>query len=242
MPLVPIIIFTLLGSVGAVGFSALILLFKQSLTSLVISTTIPYSIGILLGAAFLEMIPRAQQTLPYYEVFFALLFGLFLFFILEKYAVWQHCHEDSCGVHTNVGSLIPIGHSLHNFIDGIAIASAFLSSSSLGIITSLAVIAHEIPQEVENYGILLRRGYSRTRALLNNIFFSLTALLGAIAVYFLLPMKQLSVPYFLSISASSFIYIALACLVPGRRITGRLQSLMWELPLMILGIGTVVML
>jgi zinc and cadmium transporter len=103
----------------------------------------------------------------------------------------------------------------------------------------LAVIAHEIPQEVGDFGILLESGYSKGKAFLYNILSSFTAIAGALGAYFLLPIMRSSIPYFLSISASSFIYIALADLVPGRRMTGELKSLAWELPLIILGIGTV---
>jgi zinc and cadmium transporter len=242
MILVLLIVFTLLGSAGSVGISALVLLFGKNRISVVTSITIPYSIGALLGAAFLEMIPNAQQVLPLHQVFFAIIFGLILFFVLEKLAVWRHCHEDSCGIHKSAGTLILIGDSLHNFVDGIAVASAFLTSTTLGITASLAVIAHEIPQEVGDFGILLESGYSKGKAFLYNIISSLTALAGALGAYFLLPIMRLSIPYFLSISASSFIYIALADLVPGRRITGELKSLAWEVPLIILGIGTVAML
>jgi zinc and cadmium transporter len=242
MTLILIIAFVILGSIGSVGIAALVLLFRKHLVSRVISLAIPYSIGTLLGAAFLGMIPHAQKELHDANFCFALLFGLILFFTLEKIAVWRHCHEDSCLVHTRAGFLILVGDSLHNFVDGIAIASAFLYSSELGTATALAVIAHEIPQEVGDFAVLLESGYSRSRALLFNAVSSAASLPGAIAAYFLLPAMRSAVPYFLAISASSFIYIALADLVPGRRATGGLRSLAWELPLIILGIGTIALL
>jgi zinc and cadmium transporter len=166
--------------------------------------------------------------------------GIIIFYVLEKFALWRHCHEQPCDVHTRAGAMILIGDSIHNFVDGVAIAAAFAGSISLGIATSVAVIAHEMPQEVGDFVILLESGFSRSRALFFNALSSLTAILGAILTYFLLPVAQSLVPYLLSMSAASFIYIALADLVPGRRATGGLRSLAWELPLISLGIGTIV--
>jgi zinc and cadmium transporter len=136
--------------------------------------------------------------------------------------------------------MILIGDSLHNFVDGVAIAVAFDSSIYLGIATSIAVVTHEVPQEVGDFAILLESGYAKSRALWLNALSSLAALAGAITTFFLLPIVQPVVPYLLSISAASFIYIALADLVPGRRATGGLQSLSWELPLIALGVSTIV--
>ena len=138
--------------------------------------------------------------------------------------------------------MILLGDSLHNFVDGVAIAAAFTGSVPLGITTSIAVIAHEVPQEIGDFAILLQSGYSRSRALWYNALSSLAALLGAVLTYYLLPVVQWSVPYLLCISAASFLYIALADLVPGRRATGGLRSLAWELPLIAFGIVTIMLL
>jgi zinc and cadmium transporter len=240
MILALIVLFTLLGSIGSVGLAALMLLFKGRRIAFITGVLIPYAIGTLLGAAFFGMIPHAQQQLSSEQVLPLVLAGLILFFMLEKFALWRHCHEKPCDVHTRSGTMILIGDSLHNFVDGVAIAVAFNSSISLGIATSVAVITHEVPQEAGDFAILLESGYSRSRALWLNTLSSLTALVGAVIAFFLLPVVQLLVPYFLSISAASFIYIALADLVPGRRATGGLQSLAWELPLIALGVGTII--
>lgn len=206
----------------------------------VTAALIPYAIGTLLGAAFFGMIPHAQQQISSERVFPIILAGLIIFFMLEKFALWRHCHEKPCDVHTRAGTMILVGDSLHNFVDGVAIAVAFGSSINLGIATSIAVITHEVPQEVGDFAILLESGYAKSRALWLNALSSLAALPGAITTFFLLPVVQPMVPYLLSISAASFIYIALADLVPGRRATGGLQSLSWELPLIALGVGTIV--
>ena len=239
MTLSLIIFFTLLGSICSVGLAALLLLFKKSQIFRISSALIPYAIGTLLGAAFFGMIPQAQKQLSGERAFPFVLGGLILFFMLEKFALWRHCHEEPCDIHTRTGTLILLGDSIHNFVDGIAIAVAFTSSISLGITTSVAVIAHEVPQEIGDFAILLESGYSKHKALLFNMISSLTAVLGAVITYFLLPVLLSLVPYLLSISAASFIYIALADLIPGRRATGGLQSLLWELPLIALGIGTI---
>ncbi len=234
-----IIVFTLLGSVCSVGFAALLLLLKGKRMLFATAALIPYAIGSLLGAAFFGMIPHAQQQMPGERVLPIILAGLILFFILEKFALWRHCHEKPCDVHTRSGTMILVGDSMHNFADGVAIAVAFSSSISLGIATSIAVITHEVPQEVGDFAILLESGYARSRALWLNTLSSLAALPGAVATFFFLPVVQPMLPYLLSISAASFIYIALADLVPGRRATGGLRSLSWELPLIVLGVCTI---
>lgn len=234
-----IVFFTLLGSLFSVGIAGLMLLFKKERLSFLASRLIPYAIGTLLGAAFIGMIPHALLRISSTSVLATVLAGIILFFMLEKFAVWRHCHEQPCNVHTRAGTMILLGDSLHNFVDGVAIAAAFAESLPLGIATSVAVIAHEVPQELGDFVILLESGYSRSRALLFNILSSLAAVLGAVMTYFLLPLIQSMVPYFLSVSAASFLYIALADLVPARRATGGIRSLAWELPLIALGIGTI---
>lgn len=237
-----IVLFTLLGSICSVGLAALLLLFKRERLHFVTGGLIPYAIGTLLGAAFFGMIPHALLRLASTSVLPTVLSGIILFYVLEKFALWRHCHEQPCNVHTRAGTMILIGDALHNFVDGVAIAAAFSESVSLGVATSVAVIAHEVPQEVGDFAILLESGFSRSRALFFNALSSLTALIGAVMTFFLLPVIQLLVPYLLSLSAASFIYIALADLVPGRRDTGGLKSLTWELPLIALGVGTIVVL
>jgi zinc and cadmium transporter len=234
-----IVLFTLLGSICSVGLAGLLLLFTRERLHFVTGGLIPYAIGTLLGAAFFGMIPHALLRLASTSVLPTVLFGIILFYVFEKFAMWRHCHEQPCNVHTRAGTMILIGDAFHNFVDGVAVAAAFSESVSLGITTSVAVIAHEVPQEVGDFAILLESGFSRSRALFFNALSSLTALIGAVMTFFLLPVIQLLVPYLLSVSAASFIYIALADLVPGRRDAGGLRSLAWELPLIALGIGTI---
>lgn len=242
MELTLIIVFTLLGSLGAIGFAGIMLLFKKRMLSTITFILIPYAIGILLGSAFFSMIPHALKHVSYGLIMPTVFAGIILFFALEKFAVWRHCHEHSCEIHTRAGAMILLGDSVHNFVDGVIIATAFSSSIYLGIVSSIAVIAHEIPQEVGDFAILLDSGYSRFRALLFNALSSIASLPGALITYFLLPFIHRLVPYLLSLSAASFIYIALADLIPGRRATGGIKSMFWELPLIALGGGTIVVL
>jgi zinc and cadmium transporter len=235
-----IIVFTLLGSVCSIGLAALVLLFKGKNLSRLTAVLIPYAIGTLLGAAFFGMIPHALEQADADAVLPAVLAGILLFYLIEKLALWRHCHNQPCEIHTQAGTLILIGDSLHNFVDGVAIAVAFAASVPLGIATSVAVIAHEVPQEVGDFAILLESGFSRSRALLFNLLSSLTALAGAVLTVCLLPIAQSLTPFLLSVSAASFIYIALADLIPGRRSDSGLRSLLWELPLIALGIATIV--
>lgn len=235
-----IVVFAALGSVCSVGAASLLLLLKPERLQRVTGLLIPYAIGTLLGAAFFGMIPHALKHLPATSILPAVLAGIILFYVLEKFALWRHCHEQPCGTHSQAGLLILVGDALHNFVDGVAIAAAFSLSVPLGIATSVAVIAHEVPQEAGDFAILIESGYARPRALLYNLMSSLATVPGALGTYFLLPIIRPAIPYLLSVSAASFIYIALADLVPGRRATGGLKSLAWELPLIGLGVFTIV--
>jgi zinc and cadmium transporter len=196
MNLVLIVFFSLLGSICSVGLAALLLLFKGKRLSFVTGALIHYAIGTLLGASFFGMIPHALLQLPTASVLPTVLAGIILFYVLEKFALWRHCHEQTCDVHTRAGAMILIGDSLHNFVDGVAIAAAFARSVPLGIATSVALIAHEVPQEVGDFVILLESGYSRSRALWFNTLSSLAALIGAVMTCFILPVVQSLVPYF----------------------------------------------
>jgi zinc and cadmium transporter len=239
MTLFLIVFFTLLGSVGSILLAASLLLFKGKRLAMFSAALIPYAIGTLLGAAFFGMIPEALQEVDADSILPAVLAGILIFYLIEKLALWRHCHNQPCDIHSRAGTLILIGDSLHNFVDGVATTAAFVTSIPLGVATSVAIIAHEVPQEVGDFAILLESGFSRSSALWFNILSSLTALLGAVLTYFLLPVVESWTPYLLAVSAASFIYIALADLIPGRRTGGGLRSLLWELPLIGLGIATI---
>ena len=234
-----IIFFSVLGSVGAIAGAALLLLFRESTRKTLLPCLLSYAIGTLLGAAFLGMIPNALQQNTALAISGTVLAGIVIFFVLEKLIIWRHCHDAECEVHGAAGPLILIGDAFHNFVDGFVIAAAFLTSVPLGIAASLAVIAHEIPQEAGDFAILLENGYSKTRALVLNLLSSLTTLPGAVIAYFFLGAAREAVPFILALSAASFIYIAIADLVPGLHRQTGLKPAITQLALILAGIGTI---
>lgn len=234
-----IISFTILGSIGAIAGASLVLFFKDKHRQVLITLLVSYATGTLLGSAFLGMIPKAlHQTSPM-SISITILGGLILFFLLEKLLIWRHCHKEDCETHTRAGPLILIGDAFHNFIDGSVIAAAFLADIHLGIITSVAVIAHEVPQEMGDFAILLDGGYSKQMAFLCNAASSLSAVFGAMIGYFYLRTLEMLVPFVLSVSAASFIYIALADLIPGLHRTIEMKGSLIQLVFLISGIGTI---
>lgn len=235
-----IIGFSVLGSVGAVAGAALFLFFPEGIRKVLVPCLVSYATGTLLGAAFLGMIPNALEQAPATTVMATVLAGMVMFFALEKLVIWRHCHEIECEVHGRAAPLILIGDAFHNFVDGVVIAAAFITSIPLGITTALAVIAHEVPQEVGDFGILLDSGYSRGKALLFNGLSSLTTLPGALAAYFWLAETRDAVPAILAISAASFIYIAAADLIPTLHRQATPLASLRQLVLLLAGIGTIV--
>lgn len=234
-----IIPFSFLGSFGAVAGSALLLLLPLRLRQALMPSLVSYAAGTLLGAAFLGMIPMALEQAATKPVMATVLGGFVAFFVLEKLVLWRHCHDGGCEVHGHSGPLLLIGDAVHNFVDGVVITAAFLTSVPLGIATSMAVIAHELPQEIGDFAILLDNGYARWRALLLNGLSASTTLPGALAGYFWLGETQEAVPYMLAMAAASFIYIAAADLIPGlHRQTTALAALR-QLALLLAGIGTI---
>jgi len=233
---------SVLGSLGAIAGAAAVLLFPEAVRRRLLPDLVSYATGTLLGAAFLGMIPTALGQAPARLVTSTVLAGIVLFFVLEKLVLWRHCHESDCVAHSRPAPLILFGDAFHNFVDGAVIAAAFLSSIPLGVATSLAVVAHEVPQEVGDFGILLDSGYSRGRALLLNTLSSAATLPGAVLAYFWLDEVRHAVPFILSLSAASFIYIAAADLIPGlhRQVTP--AASVRQLVLLLAGIGTIALL
>jgi zinc and cadmium transporter len=165
-----------------------------------------------------------------------------IFFVLEKLVIWRHCHDGECAVHGAAAPLVLLGDTLHNFADGVVIAAAFLAGTSLGIATAVAVIAHELPQELGDFAILIDSGYSRARALTLNAVSGLASLAGALLALGALETTRAAIPYVLALSAASFLYIATADLIPGlHRRLGGAEGLSQVL-LLLAGIGTVLVL
>ncbi|MEI6412779.1 MAG: ZIP family metal transporter [Pseudomonadota bacterium] len=177
-----------------------------------------FSVGVLLSVAWLDMLPEAAAKLGMETIGVTVLLGFFGFFALEKVALWHHDHghPHHCGDHpAPTGWMITVGDSLHNFVDGVLIAAAFLQDTALGMATTVAVVMHEIPQEIGDFMVYLDAGHSRREALWLNVLSSLASMVGGIIGYFALQGLVDITPYVLAVAAASFIYIAVADLVPG---------------------------
>jgi len=252
--LILIIIFTAVGGVLSVMAAAVFLLLPDHLRNAVLPHGISFAIGALLAVAFWGLIPEAfEQVKP--EQFQALsgtiLAGILGFFVLEKLLIWRHCHSGDCEAHgdedehqhshshgtaKSAGALIILGDGIHNFVDGVLIAAAFLTDVHLGIVTSLAVAAHEIPQEVGDFAILLHSGYSKSKALFYNMLASLTTVVGGVLAYFSLEGLHDSLPYFLALASSSFIYIAVADLIPSLHKKTDMKTSLQQIGLIAMGV------
>ncbi|WP_368744594.1 ZIP family metal transporter [Desertibaculum subflavum] len=237
-----VLIFGTLGSAGATAGSAAVMTLPKSTRRNVVPWLLAYATGTLLGAAFLGMIPKAFAEAPARDVAATLLAGIVAFFALEKLVIWRHCHEDRCEVHGAAGPLILIGDALHNFVDGVVIAAAFLISVPVGIATALAVVAHELPQEVGDFAILLESGYSPWKAFLLNGLSASATLPGAVIAYYWLVEALEALPYVLAASAASFIYIAAADLIPTLHRRASAAAALGQLALLAAGIATIALL
>ena len=172
-----------------------------------------FAAGALIGSAFLHLLPEAIEQSGSELVFFYVLIGFTIFFLMERYLYWRHCHNGVCDVHTFT-YLNLIGDGVHNFTDGLIIAASFTTDVKLGIITTLAVIFHEIPQEIGDFGILVYGGFSKTKALFFNFICALMAILGAVLGYVLSGIIANVSTFLISFTAGGFIYIAASDLIP----------------------------
>ena len=223
MTLLYIVLATLAGGLLSVAIAASL---TVGLLARVVKSLVSLSAGVLLATALLNILPEAFESGASPQSLFAtLLAGLMFFFLLEKAELYRHTHHHEGDGHSHHhafdalqagrgGWSVLLGDSIHNFCDGVIIAAAFLTDVRLGVVTSLAIIAHEIPQEVGDYIVLLNAGLSRTRALAYNALSGLSAVLGGVLGYFVVGRWESLFPYLLVVAASSFIYVAVADLIP----------------------------
>ncbi len=213
---------------------------------------ISFAVGALLGAVFLEILPHAFGRADSIEGMAAtVLVGILLFFVLEKLVLWRHCHEQACEAHdphalhasTNdhgrSGMMIMIGDTVHNFVDGILIAGAFLADVQVGIVTALAIIAHEVPQEVGDFLILLNSGYSKSQAFAINMLSSVAMVLGGLLGYAALSALEQWIPTLLGLAAASMLYVSVADLIPGLHKRPEPQHSAAQIALIAMGVGTI---
>ncbi|MDD3196031.1 MAG: ZIP family metal transporter [Paludibacter sp.] len=213
--LLPMLLALVAGSVGSVALAALLLLLRPVKLQQVSGYLSDLAGGTLLGAAFLGMMPKAISMMPSATVMLVVLGGLVFFFVLEKLILWRSCGNKNCERHLQAAApMILIGDAFHNAIDGIIIAASFLTSPEMGVFVTLSVIVHEIPQELGDFGILIQSGMSKNKSLLYNALSGSTAILSGVIAYFFMQNMQGFIPYALAFSAASFMYIALAELIP----------------------------
>lgn len=244
-----IVVSTLLAGAASVLTAA-----SLSLTLLagIVDRLVSLSAGLLLGSAILNLIPEAFEShADVHALSWTLLAGIIGFFVLEKFAVLRHSHHHEGDGHDHHhghdrdeagpgGVIVLIGDSIHNFADGVMIAAAFMADPALGWITTLAIAAHEIPQEIGDFIVLLNAGYTRARALFFNLLSGLAAVVGGVGGYFALSRGEGLLPYVLMLAAASFVYVALADLVPGmHRETRRDGEWFWQFALLLAGVAVI---
>jgi zinc and cadmium transporter len=232
----------MLGSFGGLLAASTFLLLGDGLRVRIVPWAVSYAVGTLLGVALLALLPQALERLPASDALGTLLAGVLAFFLLEKLVLWRHCHDTSdCELHTSsAASLVIVGDAFHTFVDGAVIAAAVLTSIPLGIRTALAVATHEIPQEVGDVAILLRAGFSRTRAFTLNLLSGLGGILGAVGM--LVASKTIPdvLPYVLAFAAGNFLYVAMSDLIPDLHRGGVEGGPIRQLILICAGIVTIV--
>jgi zinc and cadmium transporter len=201
---------SLISFVGAISLAV-----KHDVLDKILLSLVGFAAGALIGGAFLHLLPETVQKSTDMNVFLSLSFGFFLFFLLEK-LVWRHCHKRKCEIHP-FAYMNLFGDGVHNFIDGLVIAASFVSSIELGIVTSLAVAFHEVPQEIGDFGVLVYGGFKKSKALFMNFATAITAVIGGIVGYYLSSYVGGSMIYLLPFTAGGFIYIAASDLIPELR-------------------------
>lgn len=220
-----------------------------------LSVLVSYAIGALLGAAFLNTLPEAFELSDNpIQVTTIVLAGILLFFILEKLVLWRHCHIEDCEAHDPLhgstaqnhhhdygrsGMMVIVGDTFHNFVDGILIAAAFMVDVQLGIVTSIAIFAHEIPQEAGDFIILLNSGYTRRVAFWMNLLSSLATLIGGVMAYLMLNQMDFLVQPLLALASASMIYVAMSDLIPGLHRRPELHATVQQVTLILLGIASI---
>lgn len=249
--LVSIILATTIAGVFSITAAAI---FSFALLSKMVERMVSLSVGIMLATSLLHALPEAfESQADSHTLFAVLLGGLLAFFVLEKFAILRHSHhheDDGHGHHHGhdkkeagkAGWMILVGDGLHNFTDGILIAAAFLADPHLGLITGLAIIVHEIPQEIGDFIVLLNAGFSRTRAYVYNLICSLMAVIGGLLGYFTLERGMEWIPYVLVFASSGFIYIAVSDLMPQMQRRATLRETIPQILLIGAGVAIVLFL
>ena len=238
-----ILLFTFLGSIGAL-IGGLVLLSHEKFALKISHFLASFAAGVLLGAAFFDLLPEAAHEAEDLgiDVFFWALIGIVVFFLIERSIHWFHHHEEFHEHKKESKSTIPliiIGDTVHNFVDGVVIAATFMVNAPLGIVTALAVFAHEVPQEIGDFGLLLHKGLKRKKIILVNVLSAAVAIGGALITYALGNVLGAYIPILLALTAGFFIYIALSDLIPEIHYERRKGFAVIESLLLIIGVITI---
>lgn len=229
-------------AVSAISFTGLLALsLKEHVLRKYVFILVSLAVGALFGDAFLHLIPESFEGLDTTLAGALVIAGIIMFFGLEKFLHWHHHNEENhTSIHT--GKMILVSDGLHNFIDGAIIATSFLAGVGVGIATTIAIILHEIPQEIGDFGVLLHSGYKVKRALLFNFISALLAVLGTVAALFLYEIAETLILYFIPIAAGGFIYIAGSDLVPELHKTKSVRHSIAQFGAIILGVAAMMLL
>lgn len=242
-PITWIVLMCLTGTVASMVVSLLVSLAAHPR---IVPILVSYAIGAMLGAVFLDLLPHAfEHAADVHQITTTVLGGILFFFLLEKLVLWRHCHDNHCEGHEHPahmhdakasGWLILLGDMVHNFVDGILIAAAFSASTEVGIVTALAIIAHEIPQEAGDFVILLHSGFGRSKAIILNILSSVPMMASAVITYLLLSGLESWVPTMLALAAASLLYVSVADLIPGLHKRPELKATGLQIVMILLGV------
>ncbi len=236
-----IVLFSFLASIGAVTVAAVLLLLGQEKRARVVPALTSFAAGVLLASATVGLLPEAASKAGIHYVMETLLAGLFLFFALEKLLLWRHCHDEECETHGEMsGVLVLIGDAFHNFVDGVILSLAFLSGKEIGYMVAAAVIAHEVPQEIGDFAVLLHSGLPPRKAYGLNVLSSTTTFAGALLGYFFLPLITPLLPYVMALAAASFLYVAMADIIPVLHRETSTHAVLIQLMLMLTGAITII--
>ena len=241
------VLFWIVGTCLAGAFLSLLLafIFFKKANVNIVTNMVSLSVGTMLGAVFLEILPHAlDQATDSHDTMFIVLIGLLVFFSLEKLLIWRHCHGDHCETHSHdtqlknnkSGGLVLIGDLSHNFIDGILIASAFIYEFELGLVTALAIYAHQIPQEMGNISIFVNKGLKKNKAILLNVIANITMTAGAVITYILIDSAGEILPVLLAFTASNLIYVAVSDLIPGLHKRTEIKESSMQIAMILIGV------
>ena len=248
--LTPILLATAVGGIASALLAGTLLWLPIATRDRVLPHAVSFATGTLLATALVALVPHAIEGAGpdrVHGIGLALLAGIAVFFVLEKFLLWRHCHTEAVeSAHTHAdhhhassGWLVLVGDGLHNFVDGVLIAAAFLTDFHLGVVTTFAILAHEIPQEVGNVAVLVHSGFSRRQALGWNVLSSLTAVAGGLVGWFALRESLSVLPYVLAVAAASLLYVAVADLIPGLHRRTDLRASLAQVAWIAVGVGLV---